>query len=690
MPELSSADAALIAREGMLPGLPFALDAHALRRLLQEAGVAAAAVQITYLRFKPGTSAVAGVKIERDVGPVSAQVVVYPVSVHDKLGRVVRRAGEELLLHDAARGLAVVTALADTALPGIRRSTARHPHAEVLVYKPGRRWVARCRACDVIIKVHAPGRAREAVLAQRAVEHLLPTAPIVGDETDEAGVVETRLLPGRPLIDLGGEERADAERRVGAVLARLHAADGEAGDADASAEALDEAVAGVAALLPAVGERAAVAAATVRAVLLPRRGAAPVHGDCSIDQVLVGEDGRPSLIDLDRARIADPLTDLGSWTADAIVRGETAADAARHVVAGYRGAGGVVDDAALLAHTAAALLRRAAEPFRARQPEWDIRCALLVDEADRLARLAAVRGDRALPGGASVTGAAGLRVVAHREGRRAVLCATGPRGESEYLKVVRPARFAAVAERAERVAGLRLLRVPRVLERNDSTSTLRLSSVGERTVLDAGRLDELSDAALRAVWARVGAGLAELHALDPAGLPRHGVDDELVAIRRALDPAVTRGLLPAEEAARELERVAAALRAGEDDGIDGVLHRDLHDKQLLVPGRAFTAADVRAGRAPVGLIDVDTLAVGERALDIANLLVHLDLRVAQGLLAPRRAREAGDALRQALGEQALWARVPAYAAAARLRLAGVYAQRDGWREVGEGLLRPGA
>ncbi|WP_396134697.1 phosphotransferase [Cellulomonas sp. ATA003] len=49
------------------------------------------------------------------------------------------------------------------------------------------------------------------------------------------------------------------------------------------------------------------------------------------------------------------------------------------------------------------------------------------------------------------------------------------------------------------------------------------------------------------------------------------------------------------------------------------VHRDLHDKQLLVDGSGG-----------IGLLDFDLAAAGEAALDLANLLVHLELRVHQG------------------------------------------------------------
>jgi hypothetical protein len=56
------------------------------------------------------------------------------------------------------------------------------------------------------------------------------------------------------------------------------------------------------------------------------------------------------------------------------------------------------------------------------------------------------------------------------------------------------------------------------------------------------------------------------------------------------------------------------------------LHRDLHDGQVLI------AAD-----GGIGVLDFDTLAAGDPALDLANLLVHFELRSAQGACTPSRA-----------------------------------------------------
>ncbi|MGH2949349.1 MAG: phosphotransferase family protein, partial [Solirubrobacteraceae bacterium] len=106
------------------------------------------------------------------------------------------------------------------------------------------------------------------------------------------------------------------------------------------------------------------------------------------------------------------------------------------------------------------------------------------------------------------------------------------------------------------------------------------------------------------------------------------------------------------------------------------LHRDLHDKQVLV--------DPHGG---VGLLDFDTLATGDPALDVGNLLAHLDLRALQGRCTPDDAGRAAAAFLAGYEAGAdLEERAAVFAAATRVRLACVYALRPAWRHLGEALL----
>ena len=75
-------------------------------------------------------------------------------------------------------------------------------------------------------------------------------------------------------------------------------------------------------------------------------------------------------------------------------------------------------------------------------------------------------------------------------------------------------------------------------------------------------------------------------------------------------------------------------------------------------------------------MDFDTLAVGEAALDLANALVHLELRALQGHCLPHLAETAAKALLEGYRpDRQVRRRLQAYADASRLRLVCVYALR---------------
>ncbi|MCA1782046.1 MAG: aminoglycoside phosphotransferase family protein [Intrasporangiaceae bacterium] len=164
-------------------------------------------------------------------------------------------------------------------------------------------------------------------------------------------------------------------------------------------------------------------------------------------------------------------------------------------------------------------------------------------------------------------------------------------------------------------------------------------------------------------WQQVGRCLAALaRSVPPPDLPIHDADAEAAVTRRWVDRAIAAGRLPRaslDEALQSLTNAPATPL--------GIAHRDLHDGQLL-----FTH-----GRP--GMLDPDTLAAAEPALDLANLLVHLDLRVEQGYLsADDRDRTRDRILIGAAPAQSTLQRLPEYEIACRLRLAAVYAFRPRW------------
>jgi hypothetical protein len=171
---------------------------------------------------------------------------------------------------------------------------------------------------------------------------------------------------------------------------------------------------------------------------------------------------------------------------------------------------------------------------------------------------------------------------------------------------------------------------------------------------DGGRWrvhDAAAEAEVVATW------LGHVRSFDPDGLAqrnRERIDAAEAEVRRTLmkGPAAGRSVV--------------------------VAHRDLHDGQLLY--------DPASGC--LGILDFDTAVLAERELDLANLDVHIELRVAQGLLDASRAAHAQESIAEAsaaLGADA--SRMEAYRKATRTRLFGVYAFRPQWVEVAEALLR---
>ncbi|MBW3576004.1 MAG: aminoglycoside phosphotransferase family protein [Actinobacteria bacterium] len=267
-------------------------------------------------------------------------------------------------------------------------------------YKPERRWVGvvdRDGVPVALVKAFGAGelaRARAGLVFAGRTGLVVPA--LLGT-SKRACALAGSWLPGQPLIDrLTGPEAATAPlAEVGAALATLHATPPrrlvhEAPDVDAVATTT--AAAAVGALVPGLGPAAASAAASLcrRLAALPVRTTAR-HGDFSADQVILGGRG-VGLIDFDNTAVGDPTADLGQFLADleaAEVDGRLAPGRARSLaadlVAGYEGAGGVVPGGALALHTAAAVVRRAVEPFRHRRPDWPRRTEELLDRVAALA-----------------------------------------------------------------------------------------------------------------------------------------------------------------------------------------------------------------------------------------------------------------------------------------------------------------
>lgn len=225
--------------------------------------------------------------------------------------------------------------------------------------------------------------------------------------------------------------------------------------------------------------------------------------------------------------------------------------------------------------------------------------------------------DRKLPGLAGLL--SNGQLVAYRIGRRAVV-----RGRDHYLKVVRPGGEERMAANHELLA---------IAGMGDTVARARIVGTGlvEQSLVAGRALNELLGAAPAGPRGdavdRVAAALAELHAIRPPDDLPDGIPDRperWIGVVERCEPAAVRVY---RRAAQGLPPLDAARTA--------VIHRDLHDKNVLI----------EPGPQPrVGLIDLDGLSAGAPEDDLGNLAVHLRFRSLQDPELGRAGIEAAERL----------------------------------------------
>ena len=265
------------------------------------------------------------------------------------------------------------------------------------------------------------------------------------------------------------------------------------------------------------------------------------------------------------------------------------------------------------------------------------------------------------------------QVVVHRRGRRAVV-ATADR----YVKLLAADKVpetARLSHELHHLATAAGFAVPRVV--SSGTDRVEFSVVAGQNLHSVGAAgqEENYAAGIRA-WAHRWPNLVRAD-LASSTLPIYTAADEIRTLetwrqRLAAFPAAS-DVDPAAwaDAVTKVQQMLADLPAG-PSWRPGVLHRDLHEKQLLL--------DAVSGS--IGLLDFDTAAIGDPALDLANLGVHLDLHSAQGVLSAQLHTVATRTVTEVACELAVTAhRMEAYRAATRARLVCVYAFRPQWKHL---------
>ncbi|MGO1929303.1 phosphotransferase [Microbacterium gubbeenense] len=258
-------------------------------------------------------------------------------------------------------------------------------------------------------------------------------------------------------------------------------------------------------------------------------------------------------------------------------------------------------------------------------------------------------------------------LVSHRPGKRAVV-----RLDETFAKAVRRGRAGGVADAHERGAAAfgHAFAVPEIAARQGDA--IELTIVPGRTLDALGADPATPDGAWRAAWRSWReAWTSSVAGGELDGLAPHTVGDEARILREWADHAALRiGAGSAQLLREAAERLIQGLERAVPNP-ERIAHRDLHDKQLLWD-------DDRG----IGLIDLDTCARADPALDLGNLLAHAELAESQGRWTPDRARAAAAEIASAADELGVDAdSVEAWRRAARFRIACVHVLRPPGREA---------
>lgn len=277
-------------------------------------------------------------------------------------------------------------------------------------------------------------------------------------------------------------------------------------------------------------------------------------------------------------------------------------------------------------------------------------------------------------------------VVVHRAHKRAVV-----RASDRYLKIFRPNHSdegAARHARMNEVLGAEDFLTPEIV--SYSPGCLTLTGLPGRSLFELGNDPTASEAVFEKAWQKWSQGwvrqqsrarsLRQCLALET--LPARTAAVELENLRRLVDLWLLHAhAIPGAQAQRDAVRAAIArisqqLLGNEPDPLVWS-HGDLHDKQIFAGG----------SDAPLGLLDFDEAGRAEAAADLANLAVHLQLRLGQGRLTAGRYRAARRQVITAAEDLRVTpARLDAYTNATRLRLGCLYSFRPPWAALAEEFL----
>lgn len=377
-------------RDRALPGLTTILSSRLLGDWLAEQGEQL--LERRYLRYKPGTSCLAGLRLAS--GDAFALAVADEAA--PKLDKTVARARPgSVLAVNPGQGLLVARSSADRDLPALQDTGAAlaelarkgldlgdRPSVRTLVHKPQRRWVALVTprptrqggdGPPVLLRAYRRRDLRAALAAHRTIpNHGLLRTPRLLAVGRRYGVLALEYVHGTQ-VDPDHTD-TDVLEQLGEGLADLHAQPVTElpamtiADPTETVDLITQLLPGLTPLTTEILDRLA----RVRPAAQPD---VPGHGDLSADQFLITPDGRPALIDWDRAGRGAAGYDLAN-----LVASSTDDHFGRAVLAGYAGLRPLP---ALHPHLARTTLARAAEPFRQNERDWPVQVTRRVERVLR-------------------------------------------------------------------------------------------------------------------------------------------------------------------------------------------------------------------------------------------------------------------------------------------------------------------
>jgi aminoglycoside phosphotransferase (APT) family kinase protein len=663
---LSPADWDLVRRDPGLPALGTVLDPLAMLSRLEPhwPTESLSAANIFYLRYKPGTSCLAGYRLRTDDRQVLLTVHARRPDAADKLANHLEkrsshrsRGPRRLVLTDA---LTITVYPDDHRLPALRRLAKKSgldqlaadlqlPKAaslELLRYRPGRRFVGRlsdAHGDQCALKVYRPSEYPVALRRARVFRSIGPLlVPEVRGASQRFAAIASGWIDGQPLL-----ATADAAARAGAALRLLHVQQPTGLRTNSAAEqgrTMVELAEYLAALWPPLAAQAQRVSRGLAEVLAGgSESRVAVHGDFHLEQLIdIGEG--IGIVDFDEAAVGAAAWDLGNIAGHLHVRDldaptSAARDFGASLFDAYRSAGGCASSDDVRVHTAHSIFRLAGRPFRERHPEWPRRTEAILALAEDVAGLSRQRHVPAEPSQSLIGLIADACNPRHVEARLD-LSATGIgewRIEAAALVRHKPDRRALIEYKLVNGCGARQVLLGKLRARGTDLrcfalhSELRKLGFGDDAA-DAIHVPEpIAIVPALSMWlqrkvegelfglgtgrtlvepARAAEVIAKLHLCPIRPVRRHALADELRILDERVRSVSRRKpewrdrLEPLRMMADEHGRhtVPARLRP---------IHRDFYHDHLLINARH------------AHLLDLDLVSMGDPAVDLGNFSAHL-------------------------------------------------------------------